>query len=135
MTIITRGEYLAAADQLREPYYLQFVSYPILAWLGERIGVDRIMNDIGADYERIPPSEWEAAMLEAFRHPQAFTGAKAESLLRAEPLALLCDPVCLAKTAARIIRKHRGDYTILLSLFPLTPSPDGPHYLPAERLH
>lgn len=93
---ITRKEYMADSSRLHQPYYKQFLTYQMIAYVGNSIGLDRIKASTDEHFNDIELREWDklSAIL-----PMTFDLRK-----QAGEDASLGTQVCIAKAAAQVIR-------------------------------
>jgi len=94
----TRKDYLSATVTYDE-YQRQFVTSSVLAWVKDNIGIDAIKASTDEHLNDIPLHKWDR-----FFYSKAFK--ETLPLLRAAGdvnANSLCNAVCIAKTAARML--------------------------------
>ena len=97
--MITRDDFLKSSPRHNE-YYGQFVNSAIVDLVETEIGRDRILASNDPDFNDIPLNLWRRL------HRTILARASREIDLIAGGQASLFDTVCIAKAAARLIRKE-----------------------------
>jgi len=106
----TRKQYLAGECSHNE-YYAQFVTSAVIETVKRHIGEDKIAASTDEYFNDIPLHQWD--MLErAMRHTmdeKAFKALACPEAPSGQIYWSLCDAVCIAKQAARMIKENNNE--------------------------
>lgn len=96
----TREQYLAG-ECSHEEYYAQFVTNAVIETVRRHIGEDKIAASTDEHFNDIPLRQWDMLAIHHTMNMKKFRALQTYGFT-------LCDAVCIAKQAARMIKEDNN---------------------------